>query len=53
MVAAFGHNYVGPVNKAIAEPVGQCRSQFDIYQGLASRFPFAKELRPRPLRPMA
>lgn len=42
VVAAYGHNYVGPVNKAI-NPQGQCRSQFDIYQDLARRFPFAQE----------
>jgi len=42
VVAAYGHNYLGPVNKAI-DPPGQCRSQFDIYQDLARRFPFAYE----------
>jgi anaerobic selenocysteine-containing dehydrogenase len=42
VVASYGHNYLGPVNKAV-EPVGQCRSQFDIYQNLAMRFPFAGE----------
>lgn len=42
VVAAYGHSYLGPVNKAI-EPVGECRSQFDIYQDLARRFPFATE----------
>jgi len=42
IVAAYGHTYLGPVNKAI-EPLGQCRSQFDIYQSLAKRFPFAQE----------
>lgn len=42
VVAAYGHNYLGPVNKAI-DPPGHCRSQFDIYQDLARRFPFADE----------
>jgi anaerobic selenocysteine-containing dehydrogenase len=42
LVAAYGHNYLGPVNKAI-EPVGECRSQFDIYQDLAQRFDFAPD----------
>jgi anaerobic selenocysteine-containing dehydrogenase len=42
IVASYGHNYVGPVNKTV-EPLGQCRSQFDIYQSLARRFPFAQE----------
>ncbi|MBI1921262.1 MAG: molybdopterin-dependent oxidoreductase [Geobacter sp.] len=42
VVASYGHNYVGPVNRAI-EPLGECRSDFDIFRGLASRFPFAAE----------
>jgi anaerobic selenocysteine-containing dehydrogenase len=42
IVASYGHNYVGPVNRAI-EPLGECRSQFDIFMDLASRFPFARE----------
>ncbi|WP_243439910.1 molybdopterin-dependent oxidoreductase [Fundidesulfovibrio soli] len=47
VVAAYGHNFLGPVNKAV-EPVGECRPQFDIYQDLAGRFPFAGEyVRPR------
>ncbi len=40
LVASFGHNYVGPLNPAVAPP-GACRSQFDIFMDLASRFPFA------------
>jgi len=44
IVAGYGHNYVGPVNKAI-EPVGQCRSEFWMFQELARRFPFADEYR--------
>ena len=47
-VAAYGHNYLGPVNKAV-EPVGECRSQFDIYQDLAGRFDFAGDF----VRPLA
>lgn len=42
--ASYGHNYVGPVNKAI-EPVGECRSEFHMFYGLASRFPFADRFR--------
>lgn len=42
VVASYGHNFLGAVNK-VMEPVGQCRSQFDIYQELARRFPFAGE----------
>jgi len=41
VAASYGHNFLGPVNKSI-EPVGQCRSQFDIYQDLARRFPFTE-----------
>jgi anaerobic selenocysteine-containing dehydrogenase len=40
VMAAYGHNYVGPVNRAI-QPVGQCRSEFEMFCGLARRFPFA------------
>ncbi|MEJ2041285.1 MAG: molybdopterin-dependent oxidoreductase, partial [Desulfosarcinaceae bacterium] len=40
VMATYGHNYVGPVNKAI-EPVGECRSDFEMFCGLAKRFPFA------------
>jgi anaerobic selenocysteine-containing dehydrogenase len=40
LVASYGHNHVGPLNRAVAPP-GQCRSQFDIFMDLASRFPFA------------
>jgi anaerobic selenocysteine-containing dehydrogenase len=42
LVASFGHNHVGPLNRAVAPP-GQCRSQFDIFMDLAGRFPFAGE----------
>ncbi len=40
VMASFGHNYVGPVNKAI-DPVGECRSEFHMFCGLAERFSFA------------
>ena len=40
VMASYGHNYVGPVNKAI-EPCGQCRSDFHLFSQLAERFPFA------------
>nr|WP_319493524.1 molybdopterin-dependent oxidoreductase [uncultured Desulfobacter sp.] len=39
VMASYGHNYVGPVNPAIA-PVGECRSEFDMFCALARRFPF-------------
>jgi anaerobic selenocysteine-containing dehydrogenase len=40
VMASYGHNYVGPVNPAIA-PVGQCRSEFQMFHDLAGRFDFA------------
>jgi anaerobic selenocysteine-containing dehydrogenase len=44
VMASYGHNYVGPVNPAIA-PVGECRSEFRIFSDLAGRFPFADTFR--------
>lgn len=44
IVASYGHNYVGPVNRAI-EPVGECKSEFHILYELAARFPFANRYR--------
>ncbi len=40
VMASYGHNYVGPVNPAIA-PVGDCRSEFQMFADLARRFAFA------------
>ncbi|ACU91521.1 molybdopterin-dependent oxidoreductase [Desulfomicrobium baculatum] len=40
VMASYGHNYVGPVNPAIA-PVGQCHSEFQMFHDLAGRFDFA------------
>ena len=42
IMASYGHNYVGPVNRAI-EPVGECRSEFMMFYELAKRFPFADQ----------
>lgn len=42
VMASYGHNYVGPVNRAI-EPVGSCRSEFHMFVELAKRFPFAHQ----------
>ncbi len=42
VMASYGHNYVGPVNRAI-EPVGKCRSEFMMFSDLAKRFPFADQ----------
>jgi anaerobic selenocysteine-containing dehydrogenase len=44
VVAAYGHNYVGPVNKAI-EPVGDSLSEFHMFRELSKRFPFADRFR--------
>lgn len=40
IMATYGHNYVGPVNRVI-QPVGECRSEFEMFCGLARRFAFA------------
>jgi anaerobic selenocysteine-containing dehydrogenase len=42
LVAGFGHNYIGPVNRAI-EPLGESKSDFEMFQTLAERFSFAVE----------
>ena len=42
LTAGFGHNYLGPVQPAI-EPVGECRSDFDIFQSLGRRFGLGPE----------
>jgi anaerobic selenocysteine-containing dehydrogenase/GMP synthase-like glutamine amidotransferase len=42
LMASYGHNFVGPVNLAI-EPVGETKSEFQMFQELAARFPFAKQ----------
>lgn len=42
IVASYGHNYVGPVNQAIP-PLGESRSDFDLFQSLAGRFPFKQD----------
>jgi GMP synthase-like glutamine amidotransferase len=44
VMASYGHNYLGPVNPAI-EPVGECKSEFQMFSELASRFPFAEKFR--------
>jgi anaerobic selenocysteine-containing dehydrogenase len=42
VMASYGHNYVGPVNKAI-EPVGECLSDFHMFSKLAERFSFKRQ----------
>jgi len=44
VTASYGHNYVGPVNKAI-EPPGECLSEFHMFHELSRRFPFAEHFR--------
>ncbi|WP_316901176.1 molybdopterin-dependent oxidoreductase [Pseudodesulfovibrio indicus] len=44
LMASYGHNFVGPVNPAI-DPVGETKSEFQMFQELAARFPFAGEYR--------
>lgn len=43
MVISWGHNWIGPVNKAI-EPLGEARSDLHIVQDLSRRFGFEKEM---------
>ncbi len=33
IVASYGHNYVGPVNQAVA-PLGEAKSNFEFFQAL-------------------
>nr|WP_320027145.1 molybdopterin-dependent oxidoreductase [uncultured Acetobacterium sp.] len=40
IIAAYGHDFIGPLNPAIP-PVGACKSDFDIFMELGSRFDFA------------
>ena len=42
LTAGFGHNYLGPVLPAIA-PVGESRSDFDLFQALGRRFGLGPE----------
>ena len=42
IMASYGHNYVGPVNKVI-ESVGECRSDFEMFNDLSRRFDFANQ----------
>lgn len=42
VMASYGHNYVGAVNKAI-DPVGESLSDFAMFSKLAERFSFHKQ----------
>ncbi|MBC3888849.1 molybdopterin-dependent oxidoreductase [Acetobacterium paludosum] len=40
IIASYGHDFIGPLNPVIA-PVGECKSDFEIFMELGSRFDFA------------
>jgi len=42
IMASYGHNFIGPVNKTI-EPLGETKSEFEMFYDLSARFPFAEE----------
>lgn len=44
VVASFGHNWIGPVNRAMA-PRGEARPNHEVYFDLADRLGFGKRLR--------
>ena len=44
IVASYGHNYVGPVNRAIP-PQGESRSDFELFQSLAAHFSFGPDFK--------
>ncbi|MDR0548733.1 MAG: molybdopterin-dependent oxidoreductase [Deltaproteobacteria bacterium] len=37
VVASYGHSYICPINQAI-KPLGECRSDFDLFMALGLRF---------------
>jgi len=47
MVVSWGHNWIGPVNKAI-EPLGKSKSDLQIVQELSKRLGLAKEMEGSP-----
>lgn len=44
IVISWGHNWISPINKAI-EPLGECKSDFQIVQELAERLGFGEAMR--------
>ena len=42
VVSSYGHSYIGPVNPVI-QPLGNCKSDFQMFMELGSRFDFASE----------
>jgi anaerobic selenocysteine-containing dehydrogenase len=46
VVASYGHSFIAPVNKAI-EPLGEARSDFDMFMGLGVRLGLKDYVKPR------
>jgi anaerobic selenocysteine-containing dehydrogenase len=42
VVSSYGHSYIGPVNPVI-QPLGKCKSDFQMFMELGSRFDFASD----------
>ncbi|AET69850.1 anaerobic dehydrogenase, typically selenocysteine-containing [Desulfosporosinus orientis DSM 765] len=42
IAASYGHSFIGPLNPAIS-PIGECKSDFEIFMELGKRFDFAAE----------
>jgi len=40
IIASYGHDFIGPLNPVIS-PIGECKSDFEIFMELGSRFDFA------------
>jgi anaerobic selenocysteine-containing dehydrogenase len=46
VVAAYGHSYICPVNQAI-KPLGESRSDFDLFMALGARLGLSSYVKPR------
>ncbi|MDR1872554.1 MAG: molybdopterin-dependent oxidoreductase [Deltaproteobacteria bacterium] len=46
VVASYGHSYICPINKAIP-PLGEARSDFDLFMDLGARFGLTDYVKPR------
>jgi anaerobic selenocysteine-containing dehydrogenase len=46
VVASYGHSYICPINQAIS-PLGECRSDFDLFMALGARLNLADYVKPR------
>lgn len=47
LVGSYGHNWISPVNKVV-NPVGECKSELEIFQILAKKLGFGKEMEGTP-----